>query len=86
MKWVLIVLLLLAVFMLNVGCASHPFAQEWEWKNRAGIDHTEETMKKQNAEMARIRRENPTWDSHISDDTVVIQCESSVNSTTCTGR
>lgn len=79
--------LMLFLVLATSACASHPFNQEWEWRpSRPGESQVEQTMAAQRSEMERIRRENPTWDSHISDDVVVVGCEKVENSITCVGK
>lgn len=77
--------IMLVMFLSTAGCAHFIGVDPYGARNRTpDYSYAERVRQEQNAKMAEIRRENPTWDSYISDDVLVIEC--SADGRKCEGK
>lgn len=78
------------IVLLSTGCASHPFAQRWEWsRSEQDADYariSRQVYEKNKAQMEKIHAEYPNWSKAVSDEVLVVECTSDGLNTVCIGR
>lgn len=78
------------IALLSTGCAHHPLAQSWQWsKAERDADYqriSKRIFEEEKRRMERIRAEYPNWEKAVSDEVLIVECESTATTTYCVGR